>query len=97
MAENIFLDKTIGCVYDIRCRAEIFLHQQYLRARMPVLKLQQRLRIGRTKSVDALILIADQKQILGPRRQKRKDGMLDLGSILRFIDAEIGILPLKIG
>ncbi len=72
------------------------LHQQHPGARPHLLKLHQRLGIGRPETVDALVLVPHHKEIAGAPRQQGDDLVLDLGSVLGFVHTEIAVPVLKI-
>ena len=96
MAQGVFLYKMICRRHDICIRPEIFLHQQYFRASMPLFKFQKCLRVSRPESIDALILITHHEQIICACCQQCNDRVLDLGGILCFIHTDVGIQLLKI-
>ena len=53
-------------------------------------------RPGGAEAVDALVLVADQKQIAGLFGQQPDDRVLYARGILRFVDAQVRILRLKL-
>ena len=73
--------------------AIVLLHQQNLCAGIGLFKVHKRLGVGGAEAVNALVLVADHKDIAAFLRQHADNFMLYLGRILRLIDAEI-LVPL---
>lgn len=90
-------DKCIRCPENLRGGAIIFLHQQHPGSGIGALKLHQRIRISGSEAVNALILVAHQKNIPGFPGQEVDDGMLDPGCVLGLVHADIGKSLLKMG
>ena len=85
--------KAVGSLQNRLCGAVVLLHQQNLCAGIGLFKVHQRLGVGGAEAVNALVLVADHKDIAAFLRQHADNFMLHLGRILRLIDAEI-LVPL---
>ena len=81
--------KAVGSLQKRLCGAIVLLHQQNLCAGIGLFKVHQRLGVGGAEAVNALVLVADHKDIAAFLRQHADNFMLYLGRILRLIDAEI--------
>ena len=92
MTGCIVLYERIRCCYDLCIGAIVPVHHQHLRSGMVFFKMQQCLRIRRTETVDTLVLVSDHKQVSVFSGQQFYDHMLDSGSILRLIHADVLIL-----
>ena len=96
MTQPVMSDQLTGCLHDGRIRAKILLHEKHLCARMILFKGKERLRICRTESVDALILIADHEQV-SISRKELQDPVLDFRRILCLIHTQIPVSGLVLG
>ena len=96
VAAAVFGDEGVRRLQDLGRGAVILLHEQQLRAGVGLRELQQRLGPGGAEAVDALVLVADQKQIAGLLGQQPDDRVLHARGILRFVDAQVRVLRLKL-
>ena len=78
VAQKVPRDKAVRHRDDIFVRPEIVLHEEDSRAGMVLLKCEQRIRVGRTEPVDALVLVTDHEEVCIFPCQKCDDRVLDL-------------------
>ena len=97
MAALVALDEGVRLCYDGPGGAVVGLHQKHPGLRVDGLELQQGLRPGGPEAIDALVLVADQEQIPASGRQQAKNLVLDLGSVLGLVHAEVGKAGLVVG
>ena len=88
--------KGVGCGYDLLAGAIVLFHQQDACAGVDLLKIHQRLRVGRAEAVDALVFVTDHEQVQAAPRQQPNDLVLNFRGVLRFIHAEIPVPLLEI-
>ena len=96
-AALIALDEGIRRLHDGLGGAVVGLHHQHLGPRPHPLKLQQGLGPRRPEAVDALILVPHHEDIAGFGGQQAQNGVLDLGSVLCLVHADIGPAVLEVG
>ena len=73
----------------------ISLQKQDLGPRIVLLKVEQGRRLRRPEAVDALVLVAHEKEVLPLPRQQAQDRVLDPGGVLGLVHAEVAIAVLK--
>ena len=81
-AGDVLADEAVGRLDDLRRGAVVLFEEQDLCAGVVRLKVQQHIRAGGAEAVDALVLVADEKQVPACTGQQRDDCMLDARGIL---------------
>ena len=91
----VLADEGIRRLNDPGGGAVISLQEQDLGPRIVLLKMEQRRRLRRPEAVDALVLVAHEKEVLPLPRQQAQDRVLDPGGVLGLVHAEVAIAVLK--
>ena len=91
----VLADEGIRRLNDPGGGAVISLQEQDLGPRIVLLKVEQGRRLRRPEAVDALVLVAHEKEVLPLPRQQAQDRVLDPGGVLGLVHAEVAIAVLK--
>ena len=93
----IFINQGVGCRQDLRCGAVVLHHHDGLHIGEGLVEIQQILHIGSTPSVDCLVRITHDEQVLMIPAQDLHQLILKLVDVLELIDHDIlqPLLPLE--
>ena len=87
----VLLDEFLGSGHNGTSGAVVLLQIEYLCTGIDGFKLGESLRVGGPKAVDALVLVAHQKEVAVLSRQQSENGMLDFGGVLGLVHTEVGV------
>ena len=87
----VLLDEFLGSGYNGTSGTVVLLQIEYLCTGIDGFKLGEGLRVGGPKTVDALVLVAHQKEVAAGSRQQTENRVLDFGGVLGLVYTEVGV------
>ena len=87
----VLLDEFLGSGHNGESGAVVLLQIEYLCTGIDGFKLGESLRVGGPKTVDALVLVAHQKEVAVLSRQQSENRVLDFGGVLGLVHTEVGV------
>ena len=87
----ILLNKFLSSGHNRASGAVVLLQIENLCPGVDGFKLGEGLGVGGPKTVDALVLVAHQKEVAVLSRQQSENGVLDFGGVLGLVHTEVGV------